>query len=93
MVLDEPTAAMDPVMEESVVRSVKQFVAMDRAVLLIAHRVSTVMHCDRVYVMADGQIVQEGAPLQLLEEDGLFRDMYGAQVALLRKQRSAASMG
>lgn len=93
LILDEPTAAMDPVMEESVVRSVKQFAAQGKAALLIAHRVSTVMHCDRVYVMADGQIVQEGAPLRLLEEDGVFRDMYGAQVALLRKQGMAASVG
>jgi hypothetical protein len=43
--------------------------------------------------MADGQIVQEGVPLRLLEEDGVFRDMYGAQVALLRKQGMAASAG
>jgi len=93
LVLDEPTAAMDPMMEESVVRSIKQFVAQGKATLLIAHRVSTVMHCDKVYVMANGQIVQEGAPLQLLEEDGVFREMYGAQVALLRKQGSVASVG
>ncbi|GAS83764.1 MULTISPECIES: ABC transporter ATP-binding protein [Paenibacillus] len=93
LVLDEPTAAMDPVMEEVVVRSIKQFVTQGKAALLIAHRVSTVMHCDKVYVMADGQIVQEGNPLRLLEEDGVFREMYGAQVALLRKQGSVASVG
>jgi ATP-binding cassette subfamily B protein len=51
------------------------------------------MHCDKVYVMNNGQIVQQGDPLQLLEEDGVFREMYGAQVALLRKQGNAAFAG
>jgi ABC-type multidrug transport system, ATPase and permease components len=93
LILDEPTAAMDPVMEENVVRGIKQFVAQGKAALLVAHRVSTVMHCDKVYVMHQGQIVQQGDPLQLLEEDGVFREMYGAQVALLRRQGNAASAG
>lgn len=93
LVLDEPTAAMDPIMEENVVRGIKHFVAQGKAALLVAHRVSTVMHCDKVYVMHNGRIVQYGEPLQLLEEDGVFRDMYGAQVALLRKQSNAASVG
>lgn len=93
LILDEPTAAMDPVMEENVVRGIKQFVAQGKAALLVAHRVSTVMHCDKVYVMHQGQIVQQGDPLRLLEEDGVFREMYGAQVALLRRQGNAASAG
>ncbi|MGC5776383.1 ATP-binding cassette domain-containing protein [Paenibacillus pabuli] len=93
LVLDEPTAAMDPIMEESVVQGIKQFVAQGKAALLVAHRVSTVMHCDKIYVMSDGKVVQEGRPLQLLEEDGVFREMYGAQVALLRKQGNVASAG
>ncbi|WP_127529581.1 ATP-binding cassette domain-containing protein [Paenibacillus kobensis] len=93
LVLDEPTAAMDPIMEGRVVQGIKQFVAQGKAALLVAHRVSTVMHCDKVYVMHNGQIIQQGDPMQLLEEDGVFRDMYGAQVSLLRKQGNVASVG
>lgn len=93
LVLDEPTAAMDPIMEENVVRGIKHFVNQGKGALLVAHRVSTVMHCDKVYVMHNGHIVQYGEPLRLLEEDGVFRDMYGAQVALLRKQGNTASAG
>jgi ABC-type multidrug transport system fused ATPase/permease subunit len=84
ILLDEPTAAMDPITESEVVAKLRRYVAKGKAAVLVAHRVSTVMHCDVVLVLQDGQIKQTGSPKELIREDGIFKEMYGAQVALLQ---------
>ncbi|AGA56478.1 ABC-type multidrug transport system, ATPase and permease component [Thermobacillus composti KWC4] len=91
VLLDEPTAAMDPITEGEVVAKLKRFVAEGKAAVLVAHRVSTVMQCDIVYVMRNGTIAQVGSPKELIREEGIFRDMYGAQVALLQASAQVES--
>ncbi|WP_139488737.1 ATP-binding cassette domain-containing protein [Brevibacillus dissolubilis] len=86
VILDEPTAAMDAITEEQLMTQVVRHARSDEgaAVLVVAHRVSAVMNCDRVMVMDHGRIVQSGNPYVLLQEEGMFREMYGAQVSLLK---------
>ena len=61
MVFDEATSSLDSLTEEEVTRTIRE-VARDRRVMtvLIAHRLSTVMHADRIYVLERGRIVEEG---------------------------------
>ena len=45
------------------------------SVIVIAHRLSTIAGCDRIYVMDNGHIVQEGAHKQLIQQEGLYRQL------------------
>jgi ATP-binding cassette subfamily B protein len=81
MVFDEATSALDSLTEEDVTRTIRE-VARDRRVMtvLIAHRLSTVMHADRIYVLERGRVVEEGRHESLLEARGLYYAMWRQQV-------------
>jgi ATP-binding cassette subfamily B protein len=81
LVFDEATSALDSITEEEVSRTIRE-VARDRRVMtvLIAHRLSTVMHADRIYVLERGQIVEEGRHEDLLSAKGLYYAMWRQQV-------------
>ncbi len=69
LVLDEFTSALDAITEEKVFRAIMK---RQTTCVIAAHRLSTVMLCDRVVVMDHGKIVEEGAPLQLYHKGGWF---------------------
>ena len=75
VVLDEATAFADP---ENEVLIQKAFSALTkgRTVIMIAHRLSTVVNADRIIVLDEGRIVQEGTHQQLVQEDGLYARMW-----------------
>jgi ATP-binding cassette, subfamily B, bacterial len=81
VVLDEATAHLDSESEVAVQR------ALDRALegrtsLVIAHRLSTVRNADRILVVADGRIVASGTHAELLQQGGLYADLYATQFAV-----------
>jgi ABC-type multidrug transport system fused ATPase/permease subunit len=51
----------------------------DRTSVIIAHRLSTVLHAERIVVLDEGRIVQVGSHTQLVEQDGLYRRLYETQ--------------
>ncbi|XP_023369623.1 multidrug resistance-associated protein 6 [Otolemur garnettii] len=71
LILDEATAAVDPGTEQQMQASLGRCFARC-TVLLIAHRLSSVMDCTRVLVMDKGQVAESGSPAQLLAQKGLF---------------------
>uniref|UniRef100_A0A8C5XQM1 ATP-binding cassette sub-family C member 6 n=1 Tax=Microcebus murinus TaxID=30608 RepID=A0A8C5XQM1_MICMU len=71
LVLDEATAAVDPGTERQMRASLERWFA-GCTVLLIAHRLRSVMDCARVLVMDEGQVAESGSPAQLLAQKGLF---------------------
>jgi ABC-type multidrug transport system fused ATPase/permease subunit len=79
MILDEATSALDN-QSELLVQQALHEVIKNRTVFVIAHRLSTVRHVDRVLVLQDGCIVQDGAFDQLCQAPGLFRDLYLASL-------------
>jgi ATP-binding cassette, subfamily B, bacterial len=81
LVLDEATAAVDNETEAAIQRSLDHITA-DRTTLVIAHRLSTVRHADRIVVMEQGRIVESGSHEQLLARDGAYGGLWRVQAGL-----------
>lgn len=74
ILLDEATAALDVENESEVQEAISKLVK-DKTVLIIAHRMRTVAEADKVIVLSDGRVAEEGKPSELMANDGLFAHM------------------
>jgi len=83
LVLDEPTAALDARGEVGVYRQFPEM-ARGRSVLLISHRLGSTRLADRVVVLRDGRIVEEGTHAELVARGGHFAELYAIQAAWYR---------
>ncbi|MGV0960458.1 MAG: lipid A export permease/ATP-binding protein MsbA [Limnohabitans sp.] len=75
LILDEATSALDNE-SERLVQDALQKLMQGRTTLIVAHRLSTIEHADRVVVMDKGQIVEQGAPAQLLAAGGAYARLH-----------------
>ena len=80
LVLDEPTAAMDAEAEMNIFNHFRAL-TKNQMVVLISHRFSTVRMADKIIVMADGSITEEGSHEQLLAADGRYAHLFSLQAA------------
>ncbi len=80
LIFDEATSALDSESERLVQDAMDQLLR-GRTVFVIAHRLSTVRHADRIIVMQNGRIVQSGGHDELLAQGGLYRHLYRLQFA------------
>jgi ABC-type multidrug transport system fused ATPase/permease subunit len=78
-IFDEATSALDTVSEHLVQEAMEKAVS-GRTALIIAHRLATVKNCDRILVINDGRITQDGNYDELVSQPGLFRDLVQGQV-------------
>jgi len=78
LLLDEATSALDAE-SERLVQAALERLMRDRTVLVIAHRLSTVQHADRIVVLESGRVVASGAHAELIEQDGAYRRLYNLQ--------------
>ncbi len=78
LILDEATSSVDTITEALIQEALERLLS-GRTAIIIAHRLSTVRNADRIYVMDEGQIVQQGSHEALLEQGGLYRDLYERQ--------------
>ncbi len=78
LVLDEATSAVDTETEALIQSRLAEFAA-DRTTFVIAHRLSTVRTADRILVLDDGQVVEDGTHEDLLETDGLYANFWRVQ--------------
>jgi ABC-type multidrug transport system fused ATPase/permease subunit len=74
LIMDEPTSALDAE-SESVILEALQTVFKDLTCIIIAHRLSTVMSVDRIFVFSDGHLVQQGRHRDLVNEVGVYREL------------------
>ena len=81
LVFDEATSSLDSLTEDEISRTIRDVAeSRDVITILIAHRLSTVMHADRIYVLERGQIVESGRHADLLDQKGLYYAMWRQQV-------------
>ena len=80
LILDEPTSALDVETEALVMAAIERLM-QGRTTFIIAHRLSTVRRCDRILVLRDGVIAEEGTLPELLRRGGVFADYYRTQFA------------
>ncbi|MCL2698339.1 MAG: ABC transporter ATP-binding protein/permease [Oscillospiraceae bacterium] len=80
IVLDEPSSALDPIAEYQMNRSMNR-AAEDKSVVFISHRLSTTKHADKIFMMENGRIIEQGTHDELLESGGKYTEMWQAQAS------------
>lgn len=78
MILDDSLSAVDTSTEELLVKNIQES-GRGRTTILIAHRLSTVRHADRIFVLEDGRVVEQGRHEQLLQKRGVYCDLWQKQ--------------
>jgi len=87
LILDEATSSLDTESERLVQQAIDRLM-QGRTVVVIAHRLSTIRHADRIVVLDDGNIAQMGTHSELLEQGGLYAELYHMQFEM---QQAAVS--
>ena len=78
--MDEPTAALDARAEYALFSSLRTL-AQDRTVLIITHRLASVRHADRIYVLNHGAVIEQGTHAELLDLGGQYAELYTLQAS------------
>jgi len=78
LILDEATSSIDPY-TDLLIRKAMKILLKDRTSIVIAHRLSTVRNTDRILVVDNGRIVEEGSHDDLMKKGGLYRHLYEMQ--------------
>lgn len=92
MILDEPTSAVDSESETLLFDSLRNFIK-DRTVIVVSHRLSFVSEVDRMIILDGGRIVASGKHMELLEENGFYRQIHKAQIEIKRGGRAEDDKG
>ena len=81
LILDEATSAVDNETEAAIQRSM-QVITQGRTTLVVAHRLSTIVNADRIYVLDQGRVIEMGNHTQLLTDDGLYASLWKVQAGI-----------
>ncbi|MGF1479904.1 MAG: ABC transporter ATP-binding protein [Cyanophyceae cyanobacterium] len=81
LILDEATSAVDNETEAAIARSLER-ITQNRTTIAIAHRLSTIRHADCIYVMEQGKIVEQGTHEDLVQQQGIYANLWRVQTGL-----------
>ena len=76
--MDEPTAALDPITENEIFAGFDNLIGR-RGGIYISHRLSSCRFCEKILVLNDGCVVQQGTHEKLMQEQGDYRELWNAQ--------------
>ena len=79
VILDEPTAALDPISESNVYRRFEEVSSPERTTIFISHRLGSTKLADEIIVLENGRVAQQGSHNNLMASTGLYAQMYNAQ--------------
>lgn len=82
LLLDEPTSALDSVSEQAIQQTLRDLHGQV-TVVVVAHRLSTIIDADRILVLQDGRVMAEGTHDALMHRGGVYHDLFKAQVSIL----------
>lgn len=81
LIFDEPTSALDPLAEQEFINTLLSWYK-NKTVVIISHRMTFASIADRVFVIKDGAVAEQGTPKQLLNAKGLFYEYFNTQRSL-----------
>ncbi len=84
LILDEATSAVDNETEAAIQRSM-QVITQGRTTLVVAHRLSTIVNADRIYVLDEGRIAEQGNHVELLAGNGIYAALWRVQAGIVKK--------
>lgn len=87
LIFDDCLSAVDTETEESILKNLREIIE-DRTTLIISHRVSSVKDADKIIVLENGSLIEEGNHEDLMEKDGYYRSMYEQQLQEDRSQEN-----
>lgn len=85
VIMDEPSSALDPIAEYELNRSIMED-SRDKTVVFISHRLSTTRMADRIYMFADGEIIEVGSHDELMAQNGKYAQMFRVQAEKYQKE-------
>ena len=87
LILDEPTAALDPLAEQEIYEKYVQM-SEGKTSLFISHRLASTRFCDRIWLMENGRITEQGSHEELMEKNGAYARLFEVQGKYYRKEES-----
>ena len=86
LILDEPTAELDPENEALVQQALSNLLSENSTVIMVAHNLRTIVNADRILVLQDGELVQQGTHRELISQKGLYKSLFDRQMQNLEWQ-------
>lgn len=81
LILDEATASLDSLSEQAIMNTVNNDLE-NVTTIIVAHRLSTIINCDKIFVFDKGKIIEQGTHEQLLNLNGYYKNMWNIQNSL-----------
>ena len=86
--LDEPTASLDAIATEQIKASIDA-IKQGRTVIIISHNIGQIIDADRIYVLQQGRVVQQGTPTEVYRQGGLYKDIFDASARSMNVDKIA----
>ena len=83
LILDEATSSLDTEAEQIIQKTLNEFKAQGKTMIVIAHRLSTIANSDRILVLKEGKIIEQGSHQELLSKDSVYKSMWEKQTVSL----------